>query len=115
MRQITFKRGQRYDVRFHQAEIVTLRATLTDEDGTAIDLTGKTCSLVLVINPFDTSAAHTVAGSLVALGVTGIVDFPITATHTASVRNFYAQIRYTSAGADDTHVAFEFRVLRDYA
>lgn len=115
MREITFKRGDSISFRTWQNDVLTLRGTLLDEDGDAIDLTGKTIRINAKISPFDSSVTHAVSGSIVT-AASGIVDFAITGTHTANVRKFFAEIEYeTTGGAGDieTLLTFEWLVLRD--
>lgn len=116
MRTETIKRGNRYDLRFYQADVLTLRVSLTDEAGSAIDLTGKTIRVLLKENVFDTAAAFTLSCAIVGDAANGIVDVTITAASTANVRDYLAEIEVeTTGGAGDieSHCIFTWRVMRD--
>ena len=114
-REQTFKRGQSYTLRSFQNDVFTLRATLQDEDGDSIDLTGKTIRINAKISPYDASVTHAISGTIIT-AASGIVDFAFTGTHTANVREFFAEVEYeTTGGAGDieTLLTFKWLVLRD--
>lgn len=116
MRTETIKRGNRYDLRFYQNDVLTLRLSLTDESGDAIDLTGKTVRLLLKENVFDTAAAFTLTCTPVGTLTNGIVDVAITALSTANVRDYIAEVEVETTGGSgdiESHNVFIWRVLRD--
>lgn len=115
MRTETFKRGNRYDLRFYDNDVLTLRASLVDESGDAVDLTGKTVRLNLKLNPFDSAVAFALTCTPVGDLTNGIVDVAITSASTASVRDYVAEIEVEDtggAGAIESLVVFTWRVLR---
>ena len=115
MRYLTLQAGHAYALRTFQNDVFTLRATLLDERGDALVLTGKTIRINAKINPFDSAVTHAISGTIVT-ATSGIVDFAFTSTHTANVRKFFAEVEVeTTGGAGDieTFLTFDWLVLRD--
>lgn len=87
--------ADRIVVRFHRLDDATLRATFTNPDGTAYDLTGATCKLVVKALATDTDAAalftKTITatpnadGTIVAPATGGLADFYILPSNTAAL------------------------------
>jgi len=85
--------ADRVVVRFHRIDDATMRATFTNPDGTAYDLTGATCKLVVkaLATDADVDALFTkitsapAEGTIVAPATGGIADFYILPANTAAL------------------------------
>ncbi len=109
------QRGQRYRVAWYRSDAFTWRVTLRDADGDPVDLTGLTIALHAKINALDAAVLFTVVGAIVGAATAGIVDFVITATHTANVRNLTAEVELNDGANGFTHIVFDLAIQADIA
>jgi len=115
MKEETFRQGgARVEVRLYHGDTVTLRATLQDDNGDAIDLTTYTAYLHMKKDLMASTADFTITGSTVGAAANGIVDFAFTTTQTADVEDYTAEIELeTATNVGETIAVFDIHVLRD--
>lgn len=113
MNQRTLRKGNLHRFHWVQGDALTERLTLLDENGNAIDLTGQALRLHAKLNPYDAATAFTLVGAIAGDATLGIVDFPVTTTETASVREYWAEIEMTVGAVVETIFRFRIKVERD--
>lgn len=109
----TFKQDAgRPKIRIFEDDTVTLRATLQDQYGEDIDLTGLTVNLYAKRDIAGSTVDITVAGTLIDADE-GLVDFDFTSTETDTVGTYTAEIEINSAtGEDETVCLFDMEIVR---
>lgn len=97
-----------YNIRFHQGATWSFTLTLTDDNGTAIDLTGYTAKMQIRDLPGGTvfETLETGGAGIVITAATGEIALTFTAAETAALtisRGMY-DLKITSSGAVVTYL-----------